>query len=82
MPVNRQPEILRHSELNSSEYTYAKYLSVYKSTEEKGVLFYEYIRDLNQACKLSKHKAFFSKLKNANISKEEGRNVWGKGGGG
>lgn len=45
----------------------------YKITEQKNVFCNEYITDLKQleARKLPKCGAFYSKLKNANISKEE-----------
>ncbi|BFZ06709.1 hypothetical protein BsWGS_09748 [Bradybaena similaris] len=64
-------------------FTYAKYLSAYKITEEKGVFCYEYIDTLTKLAetKLPDHKDFFSKLKNSNITPEEYeecRKVWNK----
>ncbi|BFZ03070.1 hypothetical protein BsWGS_06109 [Bradybaena similaris] len=54
-------------------FTYAKYLSAYKITEEKGVFCYEYINNLAklEETKLPDHKEFFSKLKNSNITDAE-----------
>ncbi|BFZ13860.1 hypothetical protein BsWGS_16899 [Bradybaena similaris] len=64
-------------------FSYSKYLASYQIPEQKGVFCYEYITALKQLDEpaLPEHEAFYSKLKNANISEEEYaecQKVWAK----
>ena len=61
--------------------SYAKYLSAFEVTEQKGFWPYEYIDSVErlQETELPPHSAFFSSLKNSNISEAEYREcqrVW------
>jgi hypothetical protein len=51
-------------------FSYTKYLAAYKVKETKGVFCYEYITDLSKLdeTSLPPHSAFFSSLKNCNVS--------------
>ena len=54
-------------------YSYAQYLSAYKIEETKGFFPYEYMTNIDRLKErsLPPHEAFYSKLKNSNITKEE-----------
>ena len=54
-------------------FSYSKYLAAYKVKETKGFFCYEYIKNLDNLneTQLPPHSAFFSSLKNTNISVDE-----------
>jgi hypothetical protein len=54
-------------------FSYSKYLAAFKIEETKGVFCYEYITDLGKLneTSLPPHSAFFSPLKNCNVSETE-----------
>lgn len=54
-------------------FSYGEYLKAYKCTEEKGHFPYEWLTSVDKLndSRLPPHDAFFSKLKNANITDEE-----------
>lgn len=57
----------------SPGFTYDKYLKTFGCDQQKGFFPYEYIDDISKLkqTSLPPHRAFFSTLKNANISSEE-----------
>jgi hypothetical protein len=54
-------------------FSYSQYLKAYECTEEKGFLPYEWMTLLEKlnVSQLQPHEAFYSTLKNGNISAEE-----------
>jgi hypothetical protein len=57
----------------ASGFSYSQYLKAYKCTEQKGFFAYEWMTSLDKlnVSELPPHEAFFSTLKNENISAED-----------
>ena len=65
----------------ASGFSYSQYMKTYKCTEQKGFFPYKWMTSLDnlQVTALPAHEAFFSTLKNENISSEDYQlcmNVW------